>query len=1232
MYKGRILAIGDSALAPTGYGNQADVILPRLAEMGWDVYQFGCNHYYKADAVQADGFIHHKGIKIIPNPDIWMQNMTGIYGTKESIWDWYQRLKPDVVWTINDFYRVAGLTDFDQEFNDRWVHWLPIDNLFMVDKGTELENKVQYMVFFSAFAWNEKAIHLPNVRYLDACYLAVDNEAYRPVDKAAIKKRHGAGDSFVITTVARHQPRKMVYESARAVAKFMAQHPDSIYVCKCNPDDESMSQSPIEEKDLRGIFTHMGVPLSRVLFASNPMDTTEMNELYNIGDVFIHISGGEGFGLPYVESMLAGVPVILSDNTTSPELTKNWEFGFPVKIKEHKFIEMFACYFDLPDVDDAVVQLEKAYQDWKFNDSRMLKEMGQKAREFHSKWCDAKRVSTYWSELFLKMMRGTNPIVWNSFFGVGVGFSSISEAMVPELKRIGYPVMVGDYNGGQSPILNDEIKADIERTKTSGLDLSKYPNIVCWLMETFDTVKADVKLGWSLCESTKLRPFYQAKCNKMDFILTSSDFNKKIQEESGIVSPIRVIPPCVDPKKFPYVERERGGQPFTFLHVGVVQERKNSDQALEGYCMAFPDDGRTKFILKTNHFGVLDYINPAFRTRKDIELIYTNEKPFTDKEMLDLYARADCYVDLSHGEGIGMPDLEAMFTGLPVIGSNWDTRRLFLNDDTGYVLKNIQMGQAYTTVPEDCGQWAYFDINEYVETLRKAASDRFTAKNKGRRAAELVHKEYSPKKAVEALDAVLMDIYHKRRGNTVIEDEYGERYYTEVHKYTPDWHEGVAQMLLKYCDGLKGKVLDIGCGRGYVMKHLLAHGVDVVGIERSKWPVAHPMEGCEGRIFEGDATKMTVPDGAYDWGIAFSLLEHIPEPLVNQVLAEIARTCKNAFLQIAIPMFPGHEVQLKQEDATHICLHPYEWWVERFNQVGLEVTFRDAMNIVVRPKKVESTRIMPGERILVGIPTKDRLGYLAKLLDSLNKQDYPFFDVLVVDDSKVANLPGDQGVMEEANKLMSKGRGWYACRGVGQNQAVAHNNILSYSLSRGYKLVLRVDDDITLEPDFISKLADAFVKDEKVEYAAVGGVFLNPEHPANMQYAPPDWRNRPEFGGTINPCVLNHQVVLYNDVEEREVQHLYSSYMYRPELVAKAGGFPSDLSPQGFREETIPIYTLWLQGWKLKFLTKAVGYHFNAQTGGLRSISEESRMRMFEEDNAKFVRKIQVLHERYKRK
>lgn len=1200
--------------------------------MGWEVYQFGCNHYYNKDTIEADGFIHYKGIKIIPNPDLGMANMAGIYGTRESVYKWYEKLKPDVVWTVNDFYRVAGFTDLEPSFLDKWVHWLPIDNQYMVDKATELENKVRWMVFFSAFAWNEKTKYLPNVPYLDACYLAVDNQTFHPLaDKNAAKNKHGAVGKFVVTTVGRHQPRKMIYHTARAVAKFMANHPDTIWVCKCNPDDESMRSNPVEEKDLRGIFTHMGVSLDRVLFVPNPLDGTEMNELYNMGDVFIHVSGGEGFGLGYVESMLAGVPCILSDNTTSPELTGNWEFGFPVRIKETKWVDMFACQFDMADVDDAVAKLEMAYSDWKIDDSRVLKEMGRKAREFHVEWCDAERVTRFWDALFLKMMRSTFPVVWNSFFGVGVGFSSISESMVPELIKLGYPVYVNDYNGGASPILDPVIRKNMDWVKESGIDLTKYPNIVCWLMESFDSVKADVKLGWSLCESTKTRDWYLAKCNKMDYILTSSEFNKKIQEESGIISEIRVIPPCVDGKKFPYVERARGNEPFTFLHVGVIQERKNTDQALEGYCRAFPDDGMTKFILKSNHFGVLEYLNPAYKTRKDIELIYTNEKPFTDDEMLTMYARADCYVDLSHGEGIGMPDLEAMATGLPVIGSNWDTRRLFLNDDTGFVLKKVTMGQAYTTVPEDCGQWAYYDMEEYVELLRAVAKDRMTAKNKGRRAAELIHSVFTPTKAAEALDLVLMEIRAKKAGQFV-EEEYGENYYTNVHKYTPDWHEGVAQYLLAHCDGMKGKVLDIGCGVGYVMKHLLAHGVDVVGIERSKWAVDHPMPECVGRIRLGDATKIDVPDQSYDWGIAFSLLEHIPEELVNGVLKEIARTCKKAFLQIAMPMFPGHEIQLKKEDASHICLHPYEWWTERFAQVGLEVVFVEGMNIIVGSKVLKSERIRPNEKVLVAIPTKDRLPSLAKLLHNLAEQDYPFFDVIIVDDSKVANLPGDQPVLDGFSHLYSTGRGCYACRGVGHGQSVAHGQMLNHALNNKYRLVLRIDDDILLEKDVIRKLVEAFVKDEKVECAAIGYVLLNPDVPKEVQYAPSDWRNRPEYAGTIYPCVLNAQVVQYNDVIERDVQHLYSSYLYRPELMASVGGFPTDLSPAGFREETIGLYELFLQGWKIKFLTDCIGWHYNAPEGGLRSIPQDSRMRMYEEDQRKFEKKIRELQIDYGRK
>ncbi|HAI36647.1 MAG TPA: hypothetical protein DCM40_00100, partial [Maribacter sp.] len=47
-----------------------------------------------------------------------------------------------------------------------------------------------------------------------------------------------------------------------------------------------------------------------VFFSNQRLDFDKMNILYNISDFCMNISYAEGFGLPTLEAMMAGVPIV----------------------------------------------------------------------------------------------------------------------------------------------------------------------------------------------------------------------------------------------------------------------------------------------------------------------------------------------------------------------------------------------------------------------------------------------------------------------------------------------------------------------------------------------------------------------------------------------------------------------------------------------------------------------------------------------------------------------------------------------------------------------------------------------------------------------------------------------------------------------------------------------------------------------------------------------------------
>jgi SAM-dependent methyltransferase len=123
---------------------------------------------------------------------------------------------------------------------------------------------------------------------------------------------------------------------------------------------------------------------------------------------------------------------------------------------------------------------------------------------------------------------------------------------------------------------------------------------------------------------------------------------------------------------------------------------------------------------------------------------------------------------------------------------------------------------------------------------------------------------------------------------------------------------------------LRGKILDFGCGSGFLVKILRAAGAEAFGLEVRREAIErhlHPEARPYVTLYDG---RLPTPyeDNAFDGVISAEVLEHIPDPAA--AIRELARLCRGACLltvpdMSAIPLcFYHHVVPWHLLEATHV--------------------------------------------------------------------------------------------------------------------------------------------------------------------------------------------------------------------------------------------------------------------------------------------------------------------------
>jgi len=137
-------------------------------------------------------------------------------------------------------------------------------------------------------------------------YNGLDHDQFKPRDKAACRNMLGLDeDKVVVLHVGSEEPRKNIPTLIKAFHKFQREIPNAILI-----------RVGMKTPAIQRLINSLGLG-DKVIYFRNVRD---LSYVYSAADLFVFPSSLEGFGLPPLEAMASGCPVIASNKTSIPEV------------------------------------------------------------------------------------------------------------------------------------------------------------------------------------------------------------------------------------------------------------------------------------------------------------------------------------------------------------------------------------------------------------------------------------------------------------------------------------------------------------------------------------------------------------------------------------------------------------------------------------------------------------------------------------------------------------------------------------------------------------------------------------------------------------------------------------------------------------------------------------------------------------------------------------------------
>jgi protein-L-isoaspartate(D-aspartate) O-methyltransferase len=159
-------------------------------------------------------------------------------------------------------------------------------------------------------------------------------------------------------------------------------------------------------------------------------------------------------------------------------------------------------------------------------------------------------------------------------------------------------------------------------------------------------------------------------------------------------------------------------------------------------------------------------------------------------------------------------------------------------------------------------------------------------------------------------------------------------------RYDGRWR-AVAELMVKHY-GIKpgDKILDVGCGKGFLLYDLTqaVPGVQIRGLDISKYGIENAKEEVRPFLDEGHASKLPYPDASFDLVISINTLHNLYCFELDSALREIQRVGrKNRYICVESYRNEEEKVNLLYWQLTCESFYTpeeWQWWFEKTGYTG----------------------------------------------------------------------------------------------------------------------------------------------------------------------------------------------------------------------------------------------------------------------------------------------------------